>query len=501
MKLLKFFTVFSVFSIGSIFSQQNTEHLSSARIQSNPEALQTFSNSEYVVLLGMTELKPGFQQFSVSWSNVMSGDGKSLPIKCVSNSKPNLFGFHFNNQNFSFFEEVYSSREKSLVIYLHTLNFAKQTIINKRVHAEEIDLKSKKNYFVHASHNKFSALYSFSLYNDGKQVPSVLIFDIEYNLIRNYTFKSTVDFNFDFQSIVQMNDEGKLLAVHKAVNEKEGNPLMFHVIDVQAESDSDNEFRPLYSVKGKPIHDFKVFLNDESIIEFVGLYNEKTEKGLFTKLAMRNFHPMKDRILLDTDFELKVPGNATFHSYLPISSEFFAVVTESKEQKSNAASSMSLSRVGQASAPAKIESHLLVSYFHLEKKLLWQEKLKVNFTEANPVFQKLNPKSLGYYFWSNGRSLFALYNAANDQSNTPNATVKGSGSQPNMVKPALTALTMHEFVLDNGSNKSYTLLLDEKNPSIMALPSLSKISNMKFMTTIAELNSETFYPVKLYLRQ
>jgi hypothetical protein len=276
---------------------------------------------------------------------------------------------------------------------------------------------------------------------------------------------------------------------------------MFHVIDVQTESDSDNEFRPLYSEKGKPIHDFKVFLNDESIIEFVGLYNEKTEKGMFTRLVMRNFHPMKDRVLLDNDFELKAPGNATFHSYLPISREFFAVVTESKEQKANAAPTMSLSKVGQAPAPAKVENSLLISYFHVDNKLLWQEKLNLNFTEANPIYQKLNPKSLGYYFWSNGRSLFALYNAANVQNNTPSSTVKSLGSPSNTVKPALTALTIHEFVLENGSNKSYTQLLDEKNPSIMALPSLSKISNMKFMTTIAELNSETFYPIKLYLRQ
>ncbi len=501
MKKIGLLFLLTVASTWVSWSQNKIAHFSDATIETAPDQLLTFSNDSYIVLIGKNEIQPGAFVYNISWVNIQNNKSGKQMVRSQNRIDPNFFGFHFNKAGFVFFEESTNEKAKTNSLIVHELHLEKGALSNSVVLEEKLDFVNKKNHFARTTHQKILLIYSLVEQSDGAQLIKSYVLDYNYKITEIKTTRVKNPFDFDFNSSVQITDDGMLLGVVQLKNEKLGEQLMFQYGNVlDAKDESFNELKLLYNEKGKKIHDFKVYLNDESFIEFVGIYNHKTNVGLSSRMVVRNFHPLKEKFLVDKDFELNAPQDIRIHSLLPISKEFFVLVTKADiptktPEKKEPSKSISLSQNKSIQADITHEQvGLAVNYFHVEKGLLWKEVLKNDLTADNHELIKTNKKASDYYFWCDGKTLFALFNQSRDLKNT-------TETERRLVKnPAGIDVSIQHFDLNSGKSQTSNIDGDERFHKYLLLPSCSGMTSVKFLTTVMQLDKKTFYPIQLYMK-
>lgn len=499
MKKLGLFVLFTMALSSNSWSQSKSVHFYDAKVESQPEHLLSFTNEEYVVLVGKNEVKKDLFMYNVSWVNIRNNETGSQQIRCRDRMNPTLFGFHYNRDGFAFFEEVTNEKEKLSTLLLHELHLQKGVISNRLIHSEPLDYVNKKSYFAGTTHGKFSAIYALVQFKDGTNSSKTYSLNYEYKVIDVKTTPIKDGLDLEFKTIAQLSESGSLLTVVQTKNDKEANKLMFQYGNVlEAGGDGFNEFRSLFNEKNKVIHDFKVYVNEESIIEFVGLYNFKSDKGMTTRMVVRYFHPLKERFLVDKDFDMNAPQDLTLHSLLPMDNDFFVVVTktnnaEKKSAQKDTKQALSLSPAERLKgAESKGEVGLLVNYIHIEKGIVWKESLKNEISLSRPELAEMNPKVFDYYFWSDGQFLYALHHFVPEKKSSVSSDIKSSTLSDGM---ELGVLMMD---LNTGQSRVKLIDVDERVKKYALLPSYSALTTMKFLTTIIQIDKKTFYPIQLF---
>jgi hypothetical protein len=489
----------SVLLLGIIthsWAQHKVEHFPKAQLESQPNDLLTFSNEEYIVLVGAHPTDDGVNMYSMSWSNIRTQVSGSIQLKGQNTNKSTFYGHHFNRDVFAFFEETYDQNQRVYILVLHELYLLKGVVTNRVIHRDVNDVAHKKSYFAKPSHGKFFINYEIVKRKTGEQYTKIYSLDYEYKIKELATLQIKEKLDLDFNNVLQLTDNGDVLAVLKINNEKEGNRLVYQYGNIlEGNTDAFSEFRTLFHEKEIQIHDFKVYLNQESIVEFVGLYNKKGNEGMQTRMLVRYFHPLKERLLVDKDFEVGPIQDLRMHSLVPINDQFFVLVTQTKintakpDQK-EVRKSISLTQATSiANTAVPNQEGIHVAYVHLQKGVIWKKILNYN-EKFHSVEANIN--ALDYFFWSDGTNLYALHNMLPEKSNTTTNDAKS------VTIEGVLNTGLQIFNLNSGESKVLPISIEEAVERFTVLPGLSKITSVDYLSTVAQIDKKTFYPILIH---
>lgn len=491
LKCFVFTVIVSLVSAGN-WAQNKAVHLFDAAIQSEPENLSIFANDNHVVLVGSYDIKPGFPQYTLSSSRLDKQFGKSHKIRTISSTKPNLFGFGFDRNGFSFLEEIYDENEKHCSIYLHTFNPDNHTFGHKVIHKSKSDLKLATWNSVKSPQNGLTVYYSFEQKNAFVYV-NYLVFDSEWNVKNEQKVLVKDKLDLSFSSKSQLSEEGDLVIFNMVKNEKEGDVLAYFYQNV-FEKEHSSGYQTILKIGKATIKDFKIHMNEESVLEFMALTDDKSQKTSVNTLIFKDIHLKKGVVMRDNSMGLLEKGDLKLNAYLPLDENYAFVVVNTEMN----ASVESVSKIKNESQTAP-KSKLVVYYLHNLKGVIWQKEiLSSGFNSKMFPIKTLNKHFFNHCFWSDGYLLYSLYNEPNEKINQVNTSI----AVPQINKPADSQynISISKFDKETGTNKSQVVDMSFKEAKSFFLPGLNKITNPKFLVSVIQTDNNQFYPIQLYFQ-
>ncbi len=490
-----------LFLTTQLFAQFKLNHLDGARIQTNLTDLKQFASEKHVVLFGKNETKPTAPQYVISISEIHTGKGGMHNFEPANKVNPSLFGMHISHYGFEIFEEVYAEKEKRYSIIRHTFFFDGQRFTNKKLFDATYDLKPKIPHFAKDPEGNFAAIYLFRVDSKGAQHATILDLSAEYLLKRSKDYTIKEKLNPDFKIQFQMSPSSEFIAVHEVIDAKNGNYLAVQYEATSEESTNETTLYPLFNEKNHKLLDFKIYLNDDSTIEFMAVTEKKVDRGIENNIHLKKFNPLKEKAVYNNFFPIKATGTLKLHSYLPINEHYSAIVLDIQNGKSTAptttptpnVTTMSLSKNDAQTNSGQQENGLNLFYVQHEKGVIWQKAFPSDAKEIQPELTRLCPAALDSYFWSDGRYIYTLYykGVSVTQPLPPNQ-IAVNPPTTKVLKPHVRMIP-----LNGESIKEVEISGDERSKSIYLMPSYTKIPSLDYLVSVVQMTPTLYYPVQI----
>lgn len=479
-------------------------HIPEATVQSANDDLKIFTSDRYTILYGVHEHlkeKKDAKQHTITWIENASRRTSKVVIDPVGDKNPNFFGFHLKENMFSFFEDIYDSEKEAYTLILHTFYPGRDKIVQKRVISETAKTRSINYRYAHVDHGKFSALAALNQNKSGQQSISITVFSRDHEVMsrQHYLFSEKLNNSFDWT--LNLNSRGQLLAVFQIKGEKGLDYLAYTSVNVLEEAKDRLTFTPLYSDKGLQMNDFKVFLDDNGVVEFMGVYSQKSQKGVSNKIMFRNLLLEKDSLLLDNVFDLDNGKDLKLDTYLAMNDTYSIVMFNEREPNQiNTSASKTSAKNEPASEKHGNKQTLVIYYINNQKGVIWQNKNELTVPESVIRQQNLHHQAFKNYAWSDGTKLYIYFNGLateNQSPSTVSAEFSSQGSRGAISKwyPMLKAYDLLE-----GKSSSIALPINSRDQILYGLTGMSSITPMKYLISLVQTESNTFYPIQLFIQ-
>lgn len=492
---------FLLFSCFGIYAQAKVNHLDAGKIQTNLSDLKSFVNERYVVLYGISQTKPGEYQRKVTLTELKSGRSTEINFEPKNKVNATLLGMHLTPLSFEIFEEIYSEKDKKYSIVRHTLYPENQRFLEDKIFESTFEQKPSKALLSSSPNGESSAIYLYHEDKKGFQKATVLFIGLKQTEVKSkeFIFKEKINSNYDIH--FQINDNFQFIATHEIINAKDGNYIVLHTESIQEDRANTANMVTLFKDKSLKLNTFKVYLTEDSMIEFMALVEKQSERTVENQFVLRKFHPEKESFIYNTVVPCNVSGKVKLESYLPID-EFRSVVVLDVQEKqvqkqTNEQSPGGISLSNPQAQPnnksPNIEMGLVIFCIHHNKGVLWQKNHIAEKQEVRADKARMNAAALETYFWSDGTHLFSFFHRSEQRVVEQRGQISAN---------PVTQTTMRPYIrmthLENRSEKDQPVLTDERMQSLYMLPKYTKATSVEYLISIFQLNPTLFYPVQLY---
>jgi hypothetical protein len=485
------------------FAQGKYLHIPEATVQSSNEELKIFSSDRFTIIYGVHEPSKDQKDTKQHTITCIENDSKktsSVVIKPYSEKNPNFFGFHLKQDSFSFFEDIYDPEKGTYSLILHVFYPGRDKMVQKRLLGETGKSGSVSYRYASSEEGKFSVLAALNQDRSGQQSMSLIIFrsDLEVMNRRQYRFSDKINNSFDWT--LNLNSQGELLAVFQIKGEKSPDYLGYTTVNIQEEGNDRLNFTPFYGDKTIQLTDFKVFLDDEGVVEFVGVYSQRSQKGMSNKIMFKKLIHGKERLLLDVVFDLKNGNELKLDHYLAIdNSNSVLIFNEREVNKVNTSESKTSSKNEPTKGQFGNKQNLLIYSINHEKGVIWQKKSELPSSDYILKQPKLHPQIFKNYAWSDGTKLYVYLNDLVIENQGPiivPAEFSSRGSREALSKFRPTLMT---FDLSEGKSSSIAMDMNGREQMLHVLTGMSKISDRRYLISLVQTQNNTFYPIQLFI--